>query len=605
MKKNPLYIFAVAAVIASCSKVQEGDGTLSLSVRVGEPATRAEMSREELLSSAVVKIYKADFSGKVREYRYSGMPESLLLPADDYRVDVTAGELSSATPQAASWDQKSYSGSKEFKIVAGQKISAEVVAKVCNVVSNVTFGPSVAEKFQSGYSCAVSVGDAGDRLVSTPLTRAALTDSSSPQASSRRSNGSSRADWPRTAPTSASQERSSPWRLASAINSPSSSRRRTGSLISNCLWMRVPTTSTMTSSSRPRRLECQPLHGTKSGLDISLPTQMWTKSQYDKDKVYFDVRAKGTSQEWTRVGAVRDAEGSFSARIGGLSPETEYEYRLAVTALDGGAEETMAAQSGITTDKAVPVPNGGFETTSSAESGKYKSFYDPASSDESLKSKWWDNGNYGSTLVGSSSVICYPDASDKKEGAQSVCLQSRWVVVKFAAGNLFSGRFGDLIGTSGGTVFFGRPFSARPTAMRFWMKYSGGVINRESDNVPADGKKGKYDKAMIRVALGTWDYKKYGGDAESPVLVNTTDVSTFVDYSTDPSTIALGEKIVSSDESNPAKDWIQVTLPLVYRDETKFPTHIIISCAASMYGDYFSGFDGSKLWIDGVELIYE
>ena len=101
MKKNPLYIFAAAAVIASCSKVQEGDGTLSLSVRVGEPATRAEMSREELLSSAVVKIYKADFSGKVREYRYSGMPESLLLPADDYRVDVTAGELSSATPQAA------------------------------------------------------------------------------------------------------------------------------------------------------------------------------------------------------------------------------------------------------------------------------------------------------------------------------------------------------------------------------------------------------------------------------------------------------------------------------------------------------------------------
>ena len=123
--------------------------------------------------------------------------------------------------------------------------------------------------------------------------------------------------------------------------------------------------------------------------------------------------------------------------------------------------------------------------------------------------------------------------------------------------------------------------------------------------MPADGKKGNYDKAMIRVALGTWDYKKYGGDAESPVLVNTTDVSTFVDYSTDPSTIALGEKIVPSDESNPAKDWIQVTLPLVYRDETKFPTHIIISCAASMYGDYFSGFDGSKLWIDGVELIYE
>ncbi len=604
MKKNLLYIFAAAAVIASCSKVQEGDGTLSLSVRVGEPATRAEMSREELLSSAVVKIYKADFSGKVREYRYSGMPESLLLPADDYRVDVTAGELSSATPQAASWDQKSYSGSKEFKIVAGQKSSAEVVAKVCNVVSNVTFGPSVAEKFQSGYSCAVSVGDAGDRLVYT--------------ADKSGADGFFIAS---------GFEPSLKWEFSGRLAKDGSDFSKSGEVKSVEAGKRYKLSFKFTEKNGVLDLELLVDESTNNiyddiifeaastGVSATSRYEIWAghftahadvdESQYDKDKVYFDVRAKGTSQEWTRVGAVRDAEGSFSARIGGLSPETEYEYRLAVTALDGGAEETMAAQSGITTDKAVPVPNGGFETTSSAESGKYKSFYDPASSDESLKSKWWDNGNYGSTLVGSSSVICYPDASDKKEGAQAACLQSRWVVVKFAAGNLFSGRFGELIGTSGGTVFFGRPFTARPTAMRFWMKYSGGVINCDSGNVPADGKKGNYDKAMIRVALGTWDYKKYGGDAESPVLVNTTDVSTFVDYSTDPSTIALGEKIVSSDESNPAKDWIQVTLPLVYRDETKFPTHIIISCAASMYGDYFSGFDGSKLWIDGVELIYE
>lgn len=215
------------------------------------------------------------------------------------------------------------------------------------------------------------------------------------------------------------------------------------------------------------------------------------------------------------------------------------------------------------------------------------------------------NGNYGATLVGSSSVICYPDASDYKEGTQSVCLQSRWVVVKFAAGNLFSGHFGDLIGTTGGTVYFGRPFTARPTALRFWMKYSGGVINRESNNVPEGGKKGNYDKASIRIALGTWDFKKYGGDADSPVKFDTTDPSTFVDFSIDASTIAFGEKIVSSDDTNPAKDWIQVTIPIEYSNLTTYPTHIIISCAASMYGDYFSGYDNSRLWLDGMELIYE
>ena len=49
------------------------------------------MSQEELLSSAKVSIYKGDFSGKVREYEYSQMPQAIYLPADDYRVDVIAG----------------------------------------------------------------------------------------------------------------------------------------------------------------------------------------------------------------------------------------------------------------------------------------------------------------------------------------------------------------------------------------------------------------------------------------------------------------------------------------------------------------------------------
>ena len=141
--------------------------------------------------------------------------------------------------------------------------------------------------------------------------------------------------------------------------------------------------------------------------------------------------------------------------------------------------------------------------------------------------------------------------------------------------------------------------------MRLWVKYSGGVINRESGNVPSDGKKGNYDKASIRIALGTWDYKRYGGDADSPVMINTTDVSTFVDFSTDKSTIAFGERLITSDDSNPAKDWIQMTIPLEYSSLTTYPTHIIISCAASMYGDYFTGYDNSKLWLDGMELLYE
>jgi len=603
MKKNIVYIFGAMLLAAACTKTPQGDGTFSLSVSVGEPATRAAMSQEELLSSAVVKIYKADFSGKVREYKYSEMPQALYLPADDYRVDVTAGLITGQTPQAASWEQKSYSGSKEFKIVAGQTSATEVVAKVCNVVSNVNFDASVPEKFQAGYSCTVSVGDGGENLVYTAEKSGA--------------DGFFIAS---------GFEPALKWDFSGTLAAGGSQFSKSGEVKSVEAGKRYKLTLKFTEKNGVLDLELLVDESTNNiyddiifeaastGVSSTSRHEIWAghftahadvdETQYDRDKVYFDVRAKGT-QDWTRVNAVRDSEGSFSARISGLTPETEYEYRLAVTALDGGAEETMDASSTITTDKAVPLPNGGFETTSNDESSKYKSFYDPSSADETLKSKWWDSGNKGSTTVGSSYVISYPDASDKKEGNQSVCLQSRTVIVKFAAGNLFSGHFGETIGTDGGTVCFGRPFTARPTALRFWMKYSGGKINHDTSNVPDDGKKGKYDKAMIRIALGTWDYKKYGGDADSPVLVNTTDVSTFVDFSTDASTIALGEKIVSSDDSNPAKDWIQVTLPIEYRDETKFPTHIIISCAASMYGDYFSGCDDSKLWLDGMEFVYE
>ena len=87
--------------------------------------------------------------------------------------------------------------------------------------------------------------------------------------------------------------------------------------------------------------------------------------------------------------------------------------------------------------------------------------------------------------------------------------------------------------------------------------------------------------------------------------INTTDTSTFVDYSTDESTIALGEAVMTADAENSTNVWQQITIPLEYRNTNVYPTHIIISFAASYYGDYFTGYDNSQLWVDNVELLYE
>lgn len=602
MKKNIYYSLILLPLLAACTSEQAGEGAFSLSVSVESPATKAAMTSDELLSSAVVKIYKADFSGKVREYVYSEMPSQIYLPADEYRVDVTAGEAVKATPSAASWEQKSYSGSESFTVTAGAASSAKVTAKISNVISNVTFADDLGTFFADGYSCTVALDDAS-KLVYTA--------------------DKSGADGYFIA---SGYEPSLTWTFSGTLLKDNSAFTKTGTISAveggkryklGLKYIEKDGTlgfDLLVDDSTNNIYDNIIFIASSTGISSSTKFEVWAghftahadvdEAQYDKDKVYFEVRAKG-SETWTEVAATRESEGTYSAEITGLSPETEYEYRLAVTSLETSEIEYMDAPSTVTTEAAPTIPNGSFETTSNDESTDYKSFYDPSSSDTALQTKWWGNGNSGSTMVSSKYAICYPDTEDYKDGNQSVCLNSQYVVVKFAAGNLFSGHFGKTIGTSGGTVYFGRPFTARPTGLRFWMKYSGGIINHADSGVPEAGKEGNYDKASVRIALGTWDYRTYGGDADSPVCVNTTDTSTFVDFSTDASTIAFGEKIVSSDSTNPATDWIQVTIPLKYSDTNKRPTHIIISCAASMYGDYFAGYAGSKLWLDGMELLYE
>ena len=210
-------------------------------------------------------------------------------------------------------------------------------------------------------------------------------------------------------------------------------------------------------------------------------------------------------------------------------------------------------------------------------------------------------------------VITTIDTGNKKEGAHSVLCQNDAILGMLTAGNLFTGQFAGLVGTSGGKVNFGRPWTSRPTALRIWCKYESGKINiKNNDNLGVTTS--DYDRAQIKFAIGTWNYKNYGGTKDCPVQVNTTVPSTFVDFYTDPSTIANGDLIIYNDGymiNNGQKvgaatsGWIQYTIPLDYRNYTTYPTHIIISCATSQFGDYFTGCETAKLWIDDAELIYE
>ena len=605
MKKTFAIITIAAAALVACQKQQttpEGEGALMLSVSTGE--TRAAMTSDELLANADIKIYKDDFSGMVRHYKYSELPEKIYLPSGGYRVDVLAGEAAKETPAYASWEQKSYKGSKPVSISAGVSENITVVAAMNSIISNISFDESVDSYFQAGYSCAVSLSTVEGASLTYTKTE-------------------SGADG---------------YFIASGFE-PSLDWTFSGTLTSGESFTKSGKIETVEGGKRYRlALKYVEKNGlldveilvddtlnevyddiifvpVSTGLASTGKYEVWgtkftayadvDENEYDQSKVYFEYRPADGSADWTRTGAAtRQGEGSYSALINGLTGATEYEYRLVVTSLADGSEEIVDGTKTVTTEATPQVPNSSFETVSHDESGNYYSFYDPSSSDPELQTKWWCSGNKGSTTVGSSYQITYPDTEDKRDGSQSVCLESRYVIVKFAAGNLFCGRFGVVNGIEGGTVYFGRPFTARPTAMRFWAKYSSGKINRVGSG-PDGVQSGDYDKASLRIALGTWDYKKYGGDADSPILVNTSDESTFVDYTTDESTIAFGEKILTADADNSTNVWQQITIPLDYKTTTAYPTHIMIAFAASMYGDYFTGCDSSKLWLDKVELLYE
>ena len=327
----------------------------------------------------------------------------------------------------------------------------------------------------------------------------------------------------------------------------------------------------------------------------------------------FRYRLKG-ADAWIDV-AENDIEsqgGSFTAHLKGLTPGTDYEVIATC-----GEDSTPVWE--FTTELTTHLPNASFEYVSKVAGKDYYKFYDPSCGVYDGTYMFWGSGNgEGSEGVSGSAnlgiVITTIDTGDKVDGKQSVCAVTSQMAGMLAAGNLFTGQFDGLVGTSGGKVNFGRPWTTRPKALKLYCKYRTGKMDIiKGSPVGVTLTTDDYDRAEIKFALGTWAYKQYGGSPESPVHINTTDASTFIDYNTDPSTIANGSLIIhhdgyilnGSDKVSAETDsWLEYTIPLDYRDLETRPTHIIISCAASQFGDYFSGYSSSKLWLDAMELIY-
>ncbi len=296
------------------------------------------------------------------------------------------------------------------------------------------------------------------------------------------------------------------------------------------------------------------------------------------------------SETWQEVEAVKGEGNSYSASAQptwsqstnsaslttytlatGFSAQSSYDYKLIVDGAEFAAVSTTTA-SGQT------ITNGDLNSSG------IKSY----STDSSESSDWASGNNFFSN------DLC---AQVTKDGRVCAYLKSRTAAGVFAAGNLGYGQFA-MSGMSG-TMSFGQPFTwvARPRTLNFSYAATIGAETHDSGN-RLDGT----DVARVFFAIVDWD-SRHGvtaGTSGSPS--GAWDPAT--QTSTDEGEI-IGYASMLITES--ASSFVDVELPIYYYDYSTKPSgaiSIVISCAASAYGDYMTGSTDSRLWVDDFTFGY-
>ena len=285
---------------------------------------------------------------------------------------------------------------------------------------------------------------------------------------------------------------------------------------------------------------------------------------------------QGTS-DWNTVSSanVNVSGTSFTATLTGLSGSTTYSYRVTVDGVAG-------SEQSFTTAPATPLTDGSFDNWSST-----------AATNGTLWQPWtttsfWDTGNKGATTIADSNST--PTTETCNGSGKAASLETRWVVMKLAAGNIFTGSYVKTDGTNG-VLSFGRSFTTFPTKLRINYKYTSATIDKIGEDA-LEYLKGKPDSCHIYIALTDWD---------QPLEIRTRPSERQLFDKNDSHVIAYAEYISGNSDSQ----YQQKDLVLDYRYDNRTPKYILIVASASKYGDYFTGGVGSKLLIDNFELIYE
>lgn len=304
-------------------------------------------------------------------------------------------------------------------------------------------------------------------------------------------------------------------------------------------------------------------------------------NRYDpSDELSFDVwreeDEKDESKWKNKIIMPEDIVGyQVSVKFSGLEANTRYYYRAKAK-----SQQSESTTYSFVTGGYEQLPNSNFERWS--KSGQAWLVY--GSGDK----QFWSSGNEGTaTLAGNTTT----------NDNGSARLETITAVGNLAAGNLFSGTFGGIdLAAMSANLSFGKPFTYRPSKMKFEYKYHPAIVDGNTKSPELN--KGDNDYAHVYIALCTWS---------SPLAVNPKKQLFNKD---DSSVIAYGEFYTnkSTDDVTEGKlgnGFVTKTVTLNYRKADVKPTYILVVATSSKYGDYFAGAIGSVLWLDNLELVYE
>lgn len=291
---------------------------------------------------------------------------------------------------------------------------------------------------------------------------------------------------------------------------------------------------------------------------------------------------KSTINTWTTLPAaeVTQNQGTFFGCISHLEPLTTYVIRT-VAGNDVGNEVT------VTTDGTMDLPDGSFDQWW-LKDGKIWCPWNEGGT------PYWDTGNTGAATLGQSNVV--PTEHTVSGTGLAAELNTKFVGLfglgKLGAGSIYTGSFAKVDGTNG-ILDFGRQFDLRPTKLRGYYQYKTADIDYASKSNPdLQYLIGRPDTCHIYIALTDWT-------APYQIRTNPNNRQLFdkdADY-----IIAYGELLYSGtmDEYAPFE------IVLEYKDLLTRPTYLQITCAASKYGDFFTGANGATLYVDEFSLHYD